>query len=1005
MTVTFEGNDDHLASTVQHTVTVLASAGAATNASVVLGHSKVDVRTAMPATFVLSGASDVPIAERAFSVAVFRYPDMTSPVFATDLRSDSAGMGSIEIPPQPVGAYVVRIIVPPTASHAPATHTSSYDVTPIVTTTTLTISPLDPSGMRPAFTDITYTATVTPAMAGIPVSLLKTSLVPPASVVLGTAITDANGVATFTARTGALSPLPEVFAAKAEPTDPNIFSSTSTPIVSAVGLRYASAVVTTPPTARMTETETSLDVIFPGAPDELAGSSVSVYRGATHVATEVVSQEDGFLRADFQIPAPAVLGPDVLNFRMTSSQPSIVTIFTYTTPTVWTLAPQNLAIEAFPSVDAMTPMPIAATVTDEGAPVAYRDLTLNVYGVDGGLPLFTTDLTTGAEGAAGAMVPPLPVGSYRATITAAATGLYDALSESVTYDVVPIASTTTLTASPTAVHGSDRTFTATVDGDDPTGLVEFVDDGTVIGTVAIVDGTASITIDTLDVGDHTIVANYRGDVRHAVSHASITATVSGWTSVVTTNLSATEALVADAVEMDVTVALIDPNAPTISRAIGSASAQANGAVELLIDGQVVGDPVALVAGAATLAVPTTTAGTFDVAARYIPMLPWVSGTDSATSTLTVSLAAQNIAIEAFASVDAMTPMPLAFIVTDSESSPLEARDVTVNIYGVDGGLPLFTTTLTTGAEGAAAVMVPPLPVGSYRVIATSPQTTMFAEATASATYDVVPIATTVNVTASPTAVHGSDRVLTATIDGENPTGVVEFVDDGTVLGTAPIVDGVATFTVNTLEVGSHTLVADYLGDDRHAPADASTTATVVAWTSTVTSQLSAAEAHVGDAVTLQVSVTLSDPTAPSVTRAIGSPSTANGTVALLIDGKIVGDAVALTDGAATLTVPATSAGSVSVSARFVPADASMTAADSAAHTLAIADVPEPTPVPTPEPSEMPTPSASVTPSPTSTSAPLASTGAGEAQGLALGVLLLMTGLAIAAGRVLRKQRT
>ena len=634
MTVTFEGGDNHLESTVQHTVTVRTPGATITNASVALEHSTVDVRTAMPATFRISGASGAPIAERAFSVAVFRYPDMTSPVFTADLESDSVGMGSVVIPPQPTGAYVVRIFVPTTTSHAPATHSSSYDVTPITTTTTLTISPLDPAGMRPAFTDITYTATVTPAMAGIPVNFMRTSLMPPASGAFGTAITDANGVATFTARTGGAT-IGEMLWAEARPSDPNISASTSMSISSSVGVRYASAVVTTPPTARMTETATSLNVIFPDGPAELAGSSVSVYRGATVVATEVVTTQDGVLRADFQVPAPTATGPDVLSFGIAASQPSIVTLFTHTTPTVWTLASQNLAIEALPSVDTMTSMPIAATVTDDGAPVANRALELTVYGVDGGLPLFTGYLTTSADGTAGAMIPPLPVGSYRATIAATATGVYDALLESVTFDVVPITSETSLTVSPTAAHGSDRTFTATIDGDNPTGTVVFSAGGDVIGVAPVANGVASLTLNSLDVGDHAIVAEYGGDARHAASQASLTATVIAWSSVVTTTLSATDALVGDAVEMVVTVRLIDPTITTVARAIGAA-ATASGTVALLIDGKVVGDAVALVDGAATLTVPSTTAGTASVAARFVPGDASTTGADSATHTLAIT---------------------------------------------------------------------------------------------------------------------------------------------------------------------------------------------------------------------------------------------------------------------------------------------------------------------------------------------------------------------------------
>lgn len=361
-------------------------------------------------------------------------------------------------------------------------------------------------------------------------------------------------------------------------------------------------------------------------------------------------------------------------------------------------------------------------------------------------------------------------------------------------------------------------------------------------------------------------------------------------------------------------------------------------------------------------------------------------------------AAHTIDIDVFQSVDAMTPMPIAAVITDAAGNAVSGRDVTMTVTPVDGTAPLFTADLTTGAEGAAAAMVPALPVGSYRIDVTASETDTLAAVSQSQTYDVVPIEPAVTVTPPATVVHGSALSITATVDGDNPTGIVEFVDGQTVLGTATLASGEATVSINTLTAGEHTIVARYLGDDRHAAASASAIATVAPWTSVVTADLSTDAATVGDTVTLDVAVTLVDPTITTMARALGAAVQASGTVELLIDGDVVGAPVALVDGAGTFVVPSAHAGAVSVAARFVPADSSMTTATSEAHTVTITAAPAPTPEPTTEPSV--SPSAPVaTPKPA-----LAATGAAEPHGFALAAALLIGGLALAVGRMTRKQR-
>jgi autotransporter-associated beta strand protein len=66
------------------------------------------------------------------------------------------------------------------------------------------------------------------------------------------------------------------------------------------------------------------------------------------------------------------------------------------------------------------------------------------------------------------------------------------------------------------------------------------------------------------------------------------------------------------------------------------------------------------------------------------------------------------------------------------------------------------------------------------------------------------------------ATEGSAVTLTATVSGPagapTPTGTVTFKDGSTVLGTAPVSNGVATLTTSALAAGDHSLRADFASD-------------------------------------------------------------------------------------------------------------------------------------------------------------------------------------------------
>ena len=72
---------------------------------------------------------------------------------------------------------------------------------------------------------------------------------------------------------------------------------------------------------------------------------------------------------------------------------------------------------------------------------------------------------------------------------------------------------------------------------------------------------------------------------------------------------------------------------------------------------------------------------------------------------------------------------------------------------------------------------------------------------------------TVSISASSQAVGlGQPIDLVATVSGQNPAGTVSFFDNGTLIGTATLVNGSVRFTTAALPFGFHKFTATYSGD-------------------------------------------------------------------------------------------------------------------------------------------------------------------------------------------------
>ena len=150
--------------------------------------------------------------------------------------------------------------------------------------------------------------------------------------------------------------------------------------------------------------------------------------------------------------------------------------------------------------------------------------------------------------------------------------------------------------------------------------------------------------------------------------------------------------------------------------------------------------------------------------------------------------------------------------------------------------------------------------------------------------------------------HGSEVVFAAAVTGNNPSGNVQLVEGASTLATAPVVEGVATFRIATLAVGSHVLKAAYTGDSGNAASNSGNLAhTVYGALSTTVALASSSNPSVsGTAVTFTATVGGNNPT---------------GTVTF-IDGAVAIGSAPLVGASASLTVSGLAPGVHSIRADY-----------------------------------------------------------------------------------------
>lgn len=241
-------------------------------------------------------------------------------------------------------------------------------------------------------------------------------------------------------------------------------------------------------------------------------------------------------------------------------------------------------------------------------------------------------------------------------------------------------------------------------------------------------------------------------------------------------------------------------------------------------------------------------------------------------------------------------------ITVSASPPVPVFGQTVTVFaqirpvapgaGVPTGLAIFNVdgvdrppVMLTG-PGNVQIDLNGLSVNVHRIKVSYTGDSSFAESMTTNDFllNVVKAGSSVAVTAQPTSTTLGEQVtftatVTATPPGSGtPSGTVQFFDGpvvgGTLLGSATLNNGVGTFSISTLTVGTHQITVTYSGDTSFLTAEGSTNFTVDPAITTTTIAPSVSPSVFGQQVTFTATVTTN-------VLGIGTPQ---GTVTFVIDG-------------------------------------------------------------------------------------------------------------------------
>jgi subtilase family serine protease len=533
-----------------------------------------------------------------------------------------------------------------------------------------------------------------------------------------------------------------------------------------------------------------------------------------------------------------------------------------------------------------------ATVISNGGPATGGNIGLYCNG-----SFIGTLVVSGTQGIATTNIETLPVGTDLITASYEGTPSFaPSVSSSLTVTVAPAATNTTLTVSPTSsVYGNAYTLKATVLVG-PTaaypGVVTFLSNGAPIATASMVsNGIAMLYISTLPGGTDSITASFAATSNFAASVSSpVLVTVTPAPTTTALNTSTSSSPFGNSVTFTATVA-------------GGGNTATSGTVTFVNGGAPIGAATVNSSGVATFSLSSLAVGTDSIAASY-----------GGTSNFAASISS--------AVMVTVAPCATTTVLSSSSTNPTFGSGVTLTATVSMGGTPATSGVITfldgassigTGVviSGVSTLNLTTLPTGANSITASFGGTSnLAASSSKTVMVTVSPATTTTSLSASPlSAIYGSSVVLRATVsDGGSPasTGLVTFLDGGTLLGTETVVNGIATLNMARLALGSNLITATFGATPILAASVSNTvlvTVTIPQVSTVTTLSSSSTSASPGDSVMFTATVT-SD-----------GAAVASGTVTFLNGGSTIGTGTVY-NGVALMSLSTLPTGTDSITASY-----------------------------------------------------------------------------------------
>jgi sugar lactone lactonase YvrE len=605
---------------------------------------------------------------------------------------------------------------------------------------------------------VTIAVVLNPASATGTVEFLDSSSVPPVSLGI---VTVANGAASLT--TSGLSAGSHTIAVNYSG-DTNFMSGSSS-ILQVVQVASATSLAASPSAPVYGQAVQLTATVAPAA----ATGSVTFLDGATVLAT--VPTVNGV--AVLSLPS---LSADAHNIGATYSGESQYA--GSTSPRVAVTVAKATAGIAVTSSQNPGPSSQAVTFTIVFSPASA---TGSLQLLDGATVLGTWSAGNNTITAT------LAIGSHAVTAVYSGDSNFVAATSAVLNQVATTATTTSAGADiTTSAYGQTVQLSASVAPAPLAGAIRFLDGTTVLGTVAMQNGAATLSVASFSVGVHPITAVYGGDGAGFLGSTSavLTESVGKAAATVTPASSANPSVAGQPVTLSATVS----------------PAGATGTVQFLDGATSVG--VATVGnGTASLTTSALTAGSHSITAVYSGDGNYAASVSGAL-TETILKAASSVALGSSTNPSTFG-QPVTFTATVIPNS------ATGTVQFLDGATVLGTVAVSAGS---AVLSTSALSPGSHTITAAYSGNANFNSASSAVPQTVKGLTATSLGSNHASVIFGQPVQFTASVSPAAATGSIQFKDGASLLGTVTLSAGSAVLSISSLPVGTHSITAAYSGD-------------------------------------------------------------------------------------------------------------------------------------------------------------------------------------------------